>query len=112
MSKILNYFKSLKAACSAGCASLLIFLVRGYQIVLSPWLGGGCRFEPTCSHFALRALKSLPLKIAVWRVAKRLACCHPFHAGGFDPLEPVDERRESYGLLPPEGVSTLTRTSV
>lgn len=60
-------------------------LVRAYQLTLSGALGGQCRFTPSCSEYALDALA----KYGLWRGAakslKRLARCHPYHPGGYDP---------------------------
>ncbi len=60
-------------------------LVRFYQLALGPYLGGQCRFHPTCSQYALDALATYGLwrglGKALWRVAK----CHPWHPGGYDP---------------------------
>jgi putative membrane protein insertion efficiency factor len=65
---------------------LLIFLVRGYQVVISPLLPATCRFYPSCSAYAVEALE----RHGAWRGAKltirRLARCHPFHPGGYDPV--------------------------
>jgi len=65
---------------------LLIFLVRGYQVVISPLLPSTCRFYPSCSAYAVEALE----RHGAWRGAKltirRLARCHPFHPGGYDPV--------------------------
>ncbi|MEM8873353.1 MAG: membrane protein insertion efficiency factor YidD [Planctomycetota bacterium] len=64
---------------------LLIKLVRGYQIALSPLLGGHCRFTPTCSHYAIDALRKYgPIKgsaKAAWRIMR----CNPFGGKGYDP---------------------------
>jgi putative membrane protein insertion efficiency factor len=65
---------------------LLIFLVRGYQVVISPLLPSTCRFYPSCSAYAVEALE----RHGAWRGLKltfrRLARCHPFHPGGYDPV--------------------------
>jgi putative membrane protein insertion efficiency factor len=65
---------------------LFIFLVRGYQVVLSPLLPATCRFYPSCSAYAVEALE----RHGAWRGTKltirRLARCHPFHPGGYDPV--------------------------
>ena len=69
----------------SGLTRLLMGAVRLYQITLSPFLGGQCRFHPTCSTYALQALESHgPFKGAGLAI-KRLLKCHPFHPGGFDP---------------------------
>ena len=65
---------------------LLIFLVRGYQVVISPLLPSTCRFYPSCSAYAVEALE----RHGAWRgmrlTLRRLGRCHPFHPGGYDPV--------------------------
>ena len=74
-------------------ARLLIALLRGYQAWLSPLfavLGARCRFEPSCSQYALEAVQARgPLRglaLAFWRLLR----CNPFHAGGYDPVTAAD----------------------
>lgn len=62
-------------------------LVVFYRIVLSPVFGGQCRFYPSCSAYALDALEALPLAKALARISRRVLSCHPFHPGGFDPVQ-------------------------
>jgi putative membrane protein insertion efficiency factor len=77
-------------------AWLLTGLVRGYQLVISPWLGPSCRFEPSCSAYALDALRLHGAFRGSWLVLRRLARCQPFCAGGYDPVpEPRRVRRRS-----------------
>jgi len=64
----------------------LIALVRGYRLLLSPWLGSSCRFEPTCSAYALQALQQHGAAVGSCLTAGRLARCHPWCAGGHDPV--------------------------
>lgn len=64
----------------------LITLVRGYRFFLSPWLGSSCRFEPTCSAYALVALQRHGALRGGWLTAGRLMRCHPWCAGGHDPV--------------------------
>ena len=64
----------------------LIALVKGYRYVVSPLIGPCCRFHPTCSEYAIGALRRYgPLRgtlLAAWRIAR----CHPWHPGGYDPV--------------------------
>ncbi|MCX5762373.1 MAG: membrane protein insertion efficiency factor YidD [Gemmatimonadetes bacterium] len=65
---------------------LLILIVRGYQVVLSPHLPAACRYYPTCSHYAIEALGKHGALRGGWLAVKRIARCHPFRPGGFDPV--------------------------
>ncbi len=65
---------------------LLILFVRGYQVVLSPHLPASCRYYPTCSHYAIEALGKHGAFRGGWLAVKRIARCHPFRPGGFDPV--------------------------
>ena len=65
---------------------LLITLVQGYRWLLKPWLGNACRFEPSCSSYALQALQQHGAAIGVTLATGRLLRCHPWCAGGHDPV--------------------------
>jgi putative membrane protein insertion efficiency factor len=65
---------------------LLAGLIRGYQTVLSPLLPPSCRFHPSCSQYALEAVTRHGALKGGWLAARRLARCHPFHPGGYDPV--------------------------
>ncbi|AVP56317.1 membrane protein insertion efficiency factor YidD [Pulveribacter suum] len=82
---------------------LLIALVRGYRLLLSPWLGSACRFEPTCSAYALGVLERHGAAAGSWLTLRRLARCHPWCAGGHDPVPQELPRslRLFSRLLPP-----------
>lgn len=67
-------------------ARALMLPIRGYRRVLSPLLGAQCRFEPTCSVYALEALHEHGAIRGLWLTVRRLGRCHPFHRGGFDPV--------------------------
>jgi hypothetical protein len=64
---------------------LLILAVRGYQITLSPFLGGQCRFIPTCSEYFIEAVEKYGALRGGWKGLCRIGRCHPFHQGGWDP---------------------------
>lgn len=66
----------------------LMALVRGYRLVLSPWLGSNCRFEPTCSVYALQALERHGALAGTYLAAARIARCQPWCQGGHDPVPP------------------------
>ena len=66
--------------------SLLVLLIKAYRLLLSPWLGGACRFEPTCSVYALGAIKRHGALAGSYLTAARLLRCHPFCQGGCDPV--------------------------
>lgn len=70
-------------------AGLAIGLVRGYQLVVSPWLGPRCRFHPSCSCYAVEALEGHGFFRGLWLTLRRLGRCHPFHPGGYDPVPPA-----------------------
>lgn len=71
---------------------LIILLIRGYQMFISPLKPPSCRFAPTCSHYALEAIQ----KHGVWRGGRlaviRILKCHPFHPGGYDPVPDPDKQ--------------------
>jgi uncharacterized protein len=67
-------------------------VVRGYQILLRPLLPAVCRFEPSCSEYARSALSELGIIRGGWLTVRRLARCHPFHPGGYDPPPGASER--------------------
>ncbi len=61
-------------------------LIKGYQLLISPFLAGSCRFEPTCSSYALDALDQYGPFRGVWMALKRILRCHPFGSYGYDPI--------------------------
>jgi len=64
----------------------LVALVRGYQYLLSPWWGRQCRFNPTCSEYAIEALERHGAARGAWLALRRVLRCHPWGGGGFDPV--------------------------
>ncbi len=66
---------------------LSIWLIRMYQRCISPLLGPSCRFTPTCSEYAIKALEKYGFIKGSWLAAKRILRCNPFCKGGYDPLK-------------------------
>jgi len=64
----------------------LIFLVRFYQAAIGPLLPPACRYYPSCSQYAIEALERHGALRGSWLAAKRIARCHPFRPGGYDPV--------------------------
>ena len=71
---------------------LLMGLVRAYRLLLSPWLGSSCRFEPTCSVYALQALEQHGAASGSYLTIQRLVRCGPWCKGGHDPVPPQAPR--------------------
>lgn len=69
----------------------LVALVRLYQVTLGPLMGGHCRFTPSCSHYALEALREHGAVRGSWLTVRRLARCHPLGGGGYDPVPPRND---------------------
>lgn len=74
--------------------AILIVLIRGYQLLLSPLLGNHCRFYPSCSQYAREAIERHGTLRGGWLAIRRVLRCHPWHPGGVDPVpEPVQKDR-------------------
>lgn len=67
----------------------LIGLVKAYRLLLSPWLGSACRFEPSCSAYSLQALQQHGAAAGSYLTLRRLARCQPWCEGGHDPVPPA-----------------------
>jgi putative membrane protein insertion efficiency factor len=65
-----------------------LVIVRAYQLLLSPFAGGACRFTPSCSAYALEAIETHGLAPGLWLAIRRVARCHPFARPGIDPVPP------------------------
>ena len=70
---------------------MIIGAIRGYQLVVSPWLPPACRYEPSCSEYALIAVRRFGVAQGVWLGVRRLLRCHPLGSCGYDPV-PARER--------------------
>ena len=78
----------------SAAAWLLTGLISGYRRFVSPLLGARCRFYPSCSAYALEAIQVHGAGRGTWLAVRRLSKCHPFHAGGLDPVPPASEKRQ------------------
>lgn len=65
---------------------ILILLIGGYRVAISPFLGPACRFEPSCSSFAMEAVSKHGALRGGWLAMRRVLRCHPLHPGGLDPV--------------------------
>ncbi|MBN2906282.1 MAG: membrane protein insertion efficiency factor YidD [Rhodobacteraceae bacterium] len=71
-------------------ARLVALPVRSYRLILSPWIGFNCRYQPTCSAYALEALEKHGAIKGGWMAAKRIARCNPWGGCGYDPVPERD----------------------
>ena len=76
----------------------LIGIVKGYRLLLSPWLGSACRFEPTCSVYSIQALETHGAAKGSYLTLKRLGRCHPWCDGGLDPVPPVPAKNSTHPI--------------
>ncbi|MEM9427493.1 MAG: membrane protein insertion efficiency factor YidD [Pseudomonadota bacterium] len=67
---------------------LLILPIRAYRLILSPWIGHSCRFQPSCSAYAIEALETHGPVRGLWLTLRRLARCNPWGGSGLDPVPP------------------------
>ena len=67
-------------------ARLVIGVIRVYQYAISPYLGSNCRYTPTCSEYARTAILKYGVIKGLWLGGRRVLRCHPWHAGGHDPV--------------------------
>lgn len=75
---------------------LLIWLIKGYRLFISPLFPPTCRFQPTCSMYAIQAIERFGVFRGGWMGIMRILRCHPFHPGGYDPVpEVLDKGKKS-----------------
>ena len=86
----------------SAAARVLMALIGGYRRFISPLLGPRCRFAPSCSAYALEAVREHGALPGTWLAVRRIGRCHPFNPGGFDPVPPALHGRRTR----PEGVSS------
>jgi len=85
----------LAQARPSAAARVLMALITGYRRFISPLLGARCRFAPSCSAYALEAVREHGALRGTWLAARRIGRCHPFNPGGFDPVPPAPLGRRS-----------------
>lgn len=85
---------------------VLLGLILAYRFMLSPWLGNACRFEPSCSRYALEAIERHGALTGSYLMTRRLLRCHPWCAGGCDPV-PVEPPRLFSRLISPESAVSV-----
>ena len=66
---------------------VILYFLRLYKRYISPLLPPACRFVPTCSEYAIEAFEKKNILTAIWMTVVRIAKCHPFHPGGYDPVK-------------------------
>ena len=86
----------------AAGSQVVLLAIRGYQRVLSPLLGPTCRFYPSCSSYTATCVERFGAARGLWLGARRVARCHPFHPGGFDPPPAAVAQQEAPAAAQPE----------
>lgn len=69
--------------------AIFLTLIRGYRLLISPLFPPVCRFQPTCSQYALTAIERFGPWRGGWLAIRRISRCHPFNPGGYDPVPPA-----------------------
>jgi hypothetical protein len=85
--------------------TLVLILIKGYRMVISPWLGNHCRFTPTCSHYSITAIERFGLLRGGWLSLRRIGSCHPWHAGGIDPVPEQNCNNSTSQEQPPKHIN-------
>ncbi|WP_369727931.1 membrane protein insertion efficiency factor YidD [Cellvibrio sp. BR] len=83
--------KRLITKLNQGLVYIAVKLLHGYRYLLSPWIGNQCRFYPSCSHYSEEAIIKHGFLTGTYLTLRRLLKCHPWHAGGLDPVPEVNK---------------------
>lgn len=89
---------------------ILIGLIRGYQLAVSPFLPPACRFYPSCSEYAARAIAAHGPVRGTWLSLGRVLRCHPWHPGGYDPVPEAEPHPSHAAPRPPQGDGAALRS--
>jgi putative membrane protein insertion efficiency factor len=76
--------------------TLLLLLLKAYKLAISPFLGQNCRFYPSCADYAHQAIASHGVRRGSWLAGRRICKCHPWNAGGFDPVPAAHTRADDH----------------
>jgi len=71
--------------------NFIVLIIKIYRLLISPLFPKSCRFEPTCSQYALDAFNNFSFWRALWLTVFRILKCHPYHPGGYDPIPTIKE---------------------
>lgn len=77
---------------------IFIGLIRGYRSFISPVFPPSCRFQPTCSQYAIEAIERFGTIKGSWLAVRRILRCHPLNRGGYDPVPPLNRKQETNDL--------------
>lgn len=83
-------FDRVQSKPHAAMKRILLLLIKFYRLCISPLFPPTCRFQPTCSQYALQAIDRFGPLQGSWLTTKRICRCHPFHPGGYDPVPEAD----------------------
>ncbi len=93
----MNFLQTTVQICSNLFKRALLLLVRVYQLTISPLMANHCRFEPTCSRYALIAIERHGALKGSWLAIRRIGRCHPGSAGGWDPVPEKAPKHSDHG---------------
>lgn len=97
----MKVFGTVVRLLSRGLSLVLLGLLTFYKGAISPWLPAACRFSPSCSVYAMGAIRTHGPFKGSWLAARRLGRCHPFHPGGYDPVPGLVTAEASSGSAEP-----------